>query len=337
MNDANKKHYVVYLTGMLMLFLVLAARPVMAQFDEFSFVSIRPYGEGIPATSDSASPAEMGFQRAGISVSVLTLNVDYAYTHYTWNSVDELSFGNGNAAPWENLHMLSASGMYGGEITKKWSYLVMADGSTAFEDGVDDPLLVGALIGGGLYKLTDAWNLIAGPGVLYSNAPDVGLEKFNTILDDLPNVLPLPVVGVQWNQDAPSGWAMSFIFPMEAKVQFTTADQRFAALIEAFEQVADLKVKFSPRLATTLKYTLDDGVVSRLAHDTDEAYLKPNRNLAELIVNVTLPGNFSIDLGPYYALDQTVSVVDKHAEDIHKIELEDSFGVQFKIAWSLNL
>ena len=94
-----------------MLLLLLAARPVMAQSDDISPLSISVYGEGIPETSASTSPAEMGFQQAGMSVSVFTLNVEYTRAHYNWNKVDTLSFGNGNDAPWENLNMLSVSGM----------------------------------------------------------------------------------------------------------------------------------------------------------------------------------------------------------------------------------
>ena len=184
--------------------------------------------------------------------------------------------------------------------------------------------------------------LIAGAGIMYSSAPEIGFEDFNSLLDDLPKVLPIPVLGVQWNQDALSGLSASFIFPMEAKVQFRTADQRFTTSVEAFEQVADLKVQFSPMLATTLTCALDDGLAYRLAHDnvvlpvdTDEAYLKRDRRLAELMLNVTLPSNFSINIGPYYAFNQKLSVVDKNAKDVHKLELDDSFGAKFEIAWSL--
>ena len=63
--------------------------------------------------------------------------------------------------------MLSVSGMYGGEMTEKWSYLAFASGSTAFENGAVNSYLSGILIGGGMYTSTDALNLIAGAGVLY--------------------------------------------------------------------------------------------------------------------------------------------------------------------------
>jgi len=325
-----------------MLLLLLAAQPVMAQFDDIAPVSITLSGEGIQDTSGSTSPAEMGFQQGGMSVSVFTLNVEYTCAEYTWNKLDTLPFGNGTDAPWENLSMLSVGGMYGGEITDKWSYLVIAGGSTAFEEGADTSHLSGLLLGGGMYTLSDAWTLIGGAGVLYSNAPELGFEDFKGLLDDLPNVLPIPVLGVQWNHDAPSGWSASFIFPMQAKVQFKTADQRFAASVEAFEQVADLKVQISPMLATTLTCALGDGLAYRLAEDnvvlpsdTNEAYLKRDRSLAELMLNVTLPGNFSINAGPYYAFDQKLSVVDKQAEDVHTLELDDTFGAKFGIAWSL--
>jgi hypothetical protein len=83
-------------------------------------------------------------------------------------------------------------------------------------------------------------------------------------------------------------------------------------------------------------------LASRLAHDnialpadTDEAYLKRNRNLAELMLNVMLPGNLAINVGPYYAFDQTLSVVDKNAKDIHTLDLDDAFGAKFEIAWNL--
>jgi hypothetical protein len=342
MNIIKISSHVVSIAGMFIVLLALAAHPVMAQSDDIAPLSISVYGEGIPETSGSTSPAEMGFQQGGMSVSVFTLNVEYTRAHYNWNKVDTLSFGNGNDAPWENLNMLSVSGMYGGEITEKWSYLAIAGGSTACEDDADDSFLSGLLLGGGMYTLSDAWTLIAGAGMLYSNAPDVGFEDFSSILDDPPNVLPIPVLGVQWNQDAPSGWSASFLFPMEAKVQFKSADQRFTTSIEAFEQVANLNVQFSPMLATTLTCTLDNGLAYRLAHDnvvlpvdTDEAYLKRDRGLAELMLNVTLPGNFSINVGPYYAFDQKLSVVDKNAKDVHKLELDESFGAKFEIAWSL--
>jgi hypothetical protein len=337
----NSSH-VVSIAGMFIVLLALAAQPVMAQFDDIAPVSINLYGEGIPETSSSTSPAEMGFQQAGISVSVFTLNVDYTFAQYNWNKVDTLSFGNGSDAPWENLHTLSFGGMYGGEISDKWTYLAIAGGSTAWESGADNSHLSGMLIGGGMYTLSDALKLIGGAGVLYSSAPDVGFEDFSSISDDLPEVLPIPVLGVLWNQDAPSGLSVSFFFPIEAKVQFTTANQRLTISVDALAQVADLKVQFSPMLATTLTCSFDDELIYGLADDhvvlpvgTDEAYLKRDRRVAELMLNVTLPGNFSLNVGPYYAFDQKLSVVDKNANDLHTLELDDTCGAKIEIAWRL--
>jgi hypothetical protein len=311
----------------------------MAQFEDLSLVNISLYGEGMPETPGSGNSAEVGFEQAGISLSLLTLEVDYAFEHYHWNKLDKLAFGNGNDAPWENLHMLSVTGMYGGEITEKWSYLALANGSTAFEDGADNSYLNGILAGAGMYNFSEAWNFIAGAGVIYSNAPDL---EFEDLFSDAPEFLPLPVLGVQWNQNATSGLSASVIFPLEATVQFKTVDQRLATSLDALAQKADVTVQFSPMFGTTLSCELNEGGIYRLAKDNislpvdqEEAYLNKERGLAELMLNVALPGNFSLNVGPYYAFDQKLSVVDKNTEDLRKLELDDTFGAKFEIAWNL--
>ena len=87
-----------------------------------SLLNISVYGEDISEPSGSTSSAEMGFQQAGVSVSVLTMNLNYAYTHYAWNKVNQLAFDNGDDAPWEHVHLLSVSGMYGGVLTGRCLY-----------------------------------------------------------------------------------------------------------------------------------------------------------------------------------------------------------------------
>ena len=56
----------------------------------------------------------------------------------------------------------------------------------AFEDGADRAYLNGILAGGGLYMLSDYWNIIVGAGVMYSNAPDLA---FDDLFDDVPEAV----------------------------------------------------------------------------------------------------------------------------------------------------
>ncbi len=55
----------VSIAGMFIVVLVLAAQPVMAQFDDISLVGISLYGEGIPETSDSSEGVSKGFLCSG--------------------------------------------------------------------------------------------------------------------------------------------------------------------------------------------------------------------------------------------------------------------------------
>lgn len=327
--------------GVFIILFVLAVLPAMAQLDDLSLVGINISGEGITETSTANNSADIGFQRGKVSVSLLTLNVEYARDHYTWSNVDKLPFGNGNDAPWDNFHSISVGGLYGGEISDKWSYLTLVGGTMAFEDGADQSYQSGLLAGGTQYTYSDTLNFLFGVGLLYSNAPDLG--EIGELADDLPKVLPLPVLGVQWNQNAPSGFSASVIFPMEAKIQFISADQRFSSSIDAFSQQAEMAVHFLPMLGTTLRCTFDDSLAYRLSEDNvvlstrsnKEAYLVNDRNFAELMLNMTLPGNLAINVGPYYAFDQTLSVLDRKSDEIEKIDMDNAFGAKFDISWSL--
>ena len=167
--------------------------------------------------------------------------------------------------------------MYGGAISEKWSWVVIAAGSAAFENESEVSYLNGAVGGGARYALSDTWTLIGGAGTMYTNAPEVA---FGDVWDDPSEVMPVPVLGVQWNQDAESGLSLSFIFPVEATISYRSFDGTWSASTDLLAQAADITYQVTPLFGVTARGTLNDERIHRLAEDnvaipvgTQEGYL----------------------------------------------------------------
>jgi hypothetical protein len=308
-----------------------------AQWDDISLASVHLHGDVSPEVTFDKTDATFLYTQTGVSLSILTLNFDYTVDYYSWDKPGKLSFGNGKDEPWETLHSLSLSGMYGGEINEKWSWVAIAAGSAAFEKEIGSSYLNSTLGGGAIYSLSDKWNLIGGTGVMYTNAPELTLGD---ILDDPPEVIPVPVLGAQWNQDAESGFSLSLIFPLEASISYRTFDGALSTSADFLAQSADITYQFTPMFGVTLRGSLDNETIHQLADDnvaipvgTKEGYLQNEGSTVELMLNVKLFEHMNFKAGPYYIFNQEISVRDKEDKSLQKLEADDTFGGKFGLSF----
>jgi hypothetical protein len=312
-------------------------QPAEAQWDDISLASVHLHGDVSPEVTFDKTDATFLYTQTGVSLSILTLNFDYTMDYYSWDKLGNLPFGNGKHEPWETLHSLSLSGMYGGEINEKWSWVAIAAGSAAFEKEIGSSYLNGTLGGGAIYSLSDRWNLIGGAGAMYTNAPEL---DFGDLLNDPPEVIPVPVLGAQWNQDAESGLSLSLIFPLEASISYRTFDGTLSTSADFLAQSADITYQFTPMFGVTLSGSLNDGSIHRLADDnvaipvgTKEGYLQNGRSIIDLMLNVNLSEHMNFKVGPYYMFNQEISVRDKQDKSLQELEADNAFGGKFGLSF----
>jgi hypothetical protein len=308
-----------------------------AQWEDMSLGAVHLHGEMLPEVQFDNTETTLAHAQAGISLSILTLNVDYTMECYSWDTLGDLPFGNGKDDPWETLHRLSLSGMYGGEINERWSWMTIASGSAAFEENLDSSLLDGFLGTGALYSLSNAWNLIGGAGVLYTNAPELNaLDMYG----DPQEVTPIPVLGAQWNQDAESGLSLSLIFPLEASISYRSVGGALSASTDLLAQSADITYQLTPMFGVTASGSLHNETIHRLADDnlaipvgTQEGYLHNEGSTVDLMLNVNLSKHLNVNVGPYYLFNHEMSVRDKDDDSLHKLEADDTFGGTFGVSF----
>jgi hypothetical protein len=307
-----------------------------AQWQEMSIGAVALHGEMSPEVQFDNTETTLSHTQTGISLSLLTLNFDYTMDYYSWDTLGNLPFGNGKDDPWETLHSLSLSGMYGGEINEKWSWVVIAAGSTAFEKEIDSSYLNGTLGGGAIYSLSDTWKLIGGVGAIYTNAPEL---DFGDLLDDPSEVIPVPVLGAQWNQDAETGLSLSLLFPLEASISYRSFDGTVSASTDLLAQSANITYQFTPMFGVTASGSLNNETIHRLANDNvaipigiKEGYLQNEGSAVDLMLNVNLSDHLHFTVGPYYSFNQELSVRDKDDDTLQTLEADDTFGGKFGLS-----
>lgn len=282
--------------------------------------------------------SDVNASQAEIAFSFLTLTAGYKLTYYdAWVTFTNLSAGTSSSDDGLMLEEFALGGVYGGEINSRWSYFVMAAGSRAAERNADEAYWGGVLGGAATYTLSDHWNLLGGTGVLYTNAPLAGgkTEELNINHE----ILPLPVFGVQWNQQAESGWAVSLIFPMEAKLSYRSADQKLSSSVDFLTQESEVSYQFTPRFTATLHAQYTDEQVHRLAsnnlilpENVSEAYLKNERSRVELMLGTNVREHAELQVGPYYLFNAETTVIERGGDVLHKLDNDDAFGGKFALA-----
>lgn len=339
-NHLQKRRAIIALAA-LMLFCIF---PVKGDDADMEWGAIELLGKGFSETTFRNSHATMSYGLAGIYFSLLTLNIDYSLERYSWKKTESLPFGNGQDAPWKRFHNISLEGAYGDDINKKWSYFVLAEGDTTFEEHADFSfwnVSGGAAVG---YQPSIPWQLILGGGGTYDAKDDTST--------------PFPVAGFRWNQDVESGWSASVIFPIELSLNYQKAGHTFFAAGDIGEQAVELgyespherflfvvmgnvdtplaKAKMTYRFFSWLRATAgyaSTGTEYRLANDNpvlpaeeEQGYLRTEGESVELLLDFLFFERFNLSVGPYYAFSQELSIRGKHDKALHTVEMDDTFG-----------
>jgi hypothetical protein len=283
-------------------------------------------GDALPEFEFDNTDAKTSLVRSSVSLSLLTLNVGYTLESYSWDKVSSLPFGNGKDDPWDTLQSLSLSGMFGADFNEKLSYIILAGGSASFEEDIDAAYLGGVVGSGFVYSWSENLNVILGAAVAY---------------DDFDEMTPLPAGGIEWNQDAESGFSASLVFPMQAEIRYTSADDTFSASADFLGGSADITYQFSPILGTTLDFSMN-GSVYRLDDDSSvipvgekKAYVETEGFNVGLMLNYSPNSHINLSVGPYYAFSQELSIRDKDDHSLYKkLEADDAFGGKFMLSFT---
>lgn len=285
-------------------------------------IQVTTSGSFVPQANIKTCHAGVSSGQVAIKLSAPMLELGYTLTSFTWDKVASLPFGNGKDAPWQQLHQISGQAKYGSDMSKKWSYVVLGKGSVAFEEKIEDAFFDGALINGVMYSPSKTWNLVLGGGVAQND--------FETI--------PLPAGGFQWNPDR--RLSVSVIFPLEAKIRYTSADEKLSASMDAFESSANLTYKLFPSLEIGLGYTASKDTLYQLAKTSPvepaigKKYLKTEAQVANVGITYSPFERLTCHLGISYHFDRKFSILDDNEDTLKKFKIADSVGGTFALTYN---
>jgi hypothetical protein len=274
------------------------------------------------------SDADFSYTQWGLSLSALTMSVDYTLRSYTWQVPESFPLNTGVKAPWEKLHCLFFEGMYAGNFSENVMYIMFAESSVSFEETIEESFLYGGLLSGVGYMLSDHWQLLAGGGVISDN--------FET--------QPFPAGGVKWNTLAESGISVSLIFPVESVISYRSPNQKFFASVD-FGMVslppasAQMTYQVVPLLGIELKYGLHNSIY-RLSDDSlvepfgSKKYLKTENQRVSLGVNYSPFKHLTCHLGVLYDFSQELSLLENDGDTFEEMAFDDSFGGAFALHYT---
>jgi hypothetical protein len=272
-------------------------------------------GNFMPQAGIEHSDARYAYYQMDAKASLGPLNLGYTFTMFDWEQADLLALGNGQKAPWEQLHQLTLGTAYMRELNERWAYLMVAQGKAGFEKNIEKSFQEWMAIGGGQYTLSERWKLLFGGGVRYND--------FETVF--------LPAGGFQW--DAGHGISLSMIFPKESKIQYQSANQKFSAYIDFCpESSAEIAYAFSPSWKTAVRYVLSENDTYRLADDSmvnlkhGRKYLETDAQALNLDLTYTPFKHLTCDVGGSYRFEPKLSILDDDEKTLKKLKGDDSVG-----------
>ncbi len=311
MNDMNKKTFQknISLTIVVCMaaFIIHCAGTQPARAEE-SWFNITTFGSALPETDMETTDARFSSASGGLNLSATILSLGYTVTAYAWNNDQDALWG-------DQVQQLSLNAMYGGDMTEKWSYLMMSTGVAAFEEEIEQSFLSGMLVSGLKYTVSEHWAVQFGGGVAYTD--------FET--------MPFPAGGVQWNLGR--GLSLSFIFPVESTLTYTSAHEKLMVSVDFFHNPsAQVAYALTPALRMYLNYQAPNPSVHRLSEENskqysaERTYLETNAQTAGIGFSYSPSQHLTLTLGGQYLVSREYSIHDKNDDEITTFEPEDTFG-----------
>lgn len=225
---------------------------------------------------------------AKVVASMLPFTLEYDVSKYSWHDINRLPFGDKQHKPWDTLHLLSFSFDYAANISGNFGFFAEAVAFAGYEEELTGSL--GANVTGGLsYEIQPNLKLNAGVSGLFHKV----------------HSRPLPVLRLDWNQNATQGFSSSLGFPENT-----------------------LAYRFDKEYALRLAQTFDD-TIYRLADDSSighKSYLESVGVVSGLYLDYTpLPG-FTGTIGVQYVLHRKFNMYDSNGNKRDVFSLDNALG-----------
>jgi hypothetical protein len=253
------------------------------------------YSDSELETGGEGGSFQVSGVRAGLEIGWLVAN--YGYRLYDWEDVSRLPFGDGSSEPWEDLHTAALGFSHDEMVNQSWGYFVRAQGTTAFEEEMDDSF--GALaLAGVMYNLPE-WNMMFRLGAAYS---------WNEVTSRV-----FPLVGVNWGGRGGSGLSVAVGIPLTA-----------------------VTYRFSEQMAVRARVGFDSDTF-RLADDNPAApkgYLETEDIGGEIALLYNLSPSMRLTVAGGYLFDRSMTLYDSHGEGGAEYDAEEAATARAQLSFS---
>lgn len=278
-----------FITLILALLLTCTASTALAE--EFGFLSpttVRASGNYISGADYKDSDASSSVAGGRVRLNAGGFSLSYEGKHYSWDNVDQLSFGNGNDDPWNTLHRISVGYTHNGAINKNWFYGAGITGTSAFEEEIRGSF-GGAVRGHVGYIFNKNWKAIIGARGFVNSL------RFSA----------MPYAGLMYEgfDDQGAGFFMNVGLPSNEAGY-------------AFSKTSKIRASFKV-----------DGKTYRLKDDSSvaqEGYVEISSMVAGIYYDWKPFKGFSLSLGPEYYFSRETKTYDKHGDRFGDITEQDS-------------
>jgi hypothetical protein len=223
-----------------------------------------------------------------VVASMLPFTLEYDVSQYSWRGTNRLPFGDKQHKPWDTLHLLSFSFDYETKISGNFGVFAEAVAFAGYEEELTGSL--GANLTGGLsYEMQPGLKLNVGVSGLFHEV----------------HSRPLPIIRLDWNQNATQGFSASLGFPENT-----------------------LAYRFNKAYALRFAQTFDD-TIYRLADDSSlghKSYLESVGVVSGLYLDYSpLPG-FTGTIGAQYVLHRKFNMYDPDGNKRDTFSLDNALG-----------
>ncbi|NDV22416.1 DUF6268 family outer membrane beta-barrel protein [Desulfovibrio sp. JC022] len=282
----------------LALFIICCASSAAAgERSIFEPVSIRTTGKFISDADYKDSDGSSSVAGGQVRLNAGGFSLSYEGQHYSWDNVDQLSFGNGQDDPWNTLHRLSVGYSHNGRITQKVFYGVGITGTSAFEEQMQDSF-GGALRGHIGYFFNENLKAL------------VGLRAFANSI----RVSAMPYFGINYTD-----------FAADGSGYFVNLGMPSTELGYSFDDVSTIRTAFN-----------FDGKTYRLKDDSavsDAGYVQMSSMKLGVYYDYKPTKNCSISIGPEYVFARETKFFDKSGDKYGSEDQESAFGAFFNLKY----
>jgi len=290
----SKKFTYTYLTLLLICF---ASTAFAGERSMFEPVSIRATGKYISDADYKDSDGSSSVAGGQVRLRAGDFSLSYEGQYYSWDNVDQLSFGNKKDDPWNALHRLSLGYSLNGMINKDWFYGAGITGTSAFEEEMEDSF-GGAVRGHIGYVFNENWKAL------------IGVRGFANSI----RYSAMPYFGINFTDYAEdgSGYFMNVGMPA-TEVGYS------------FDEASTLRAAFN-----------FDGKTYRLKDDSavsGAGYVETSSMKAGLYYDYKATKNCSISIGPEYVFSRETKFFDKSGDKFGSEDQEAAFGAFFNLRY----